>query len=72
MEDKEEWVGTLTLNMDATKLLYDHFLYSIKMWPGYPARPAEEQEFLLYMKHQLFAMLMEYNFHNNDVEPDNK
>ena len=70
--ENEEWVGTLTLNIYATKLLYDHFLYSIKMWPGSPARPAEEQEFLLQLKHQMFAMILEHNFHNNDVEPRDK
>ena len=74
MDDQEndEWLGTLTLNIEATKLLYDHFLYSIKMWPGAPARPPEEQEFLMQLKHQMFAMILEHNFHNNDVEPRDK
>ena len=66
-----EWLGTLTLSLEATKMLYDHFDYSIKMWPGSPARPAEEQEFLLKLKHQMFAMILEHNFHTNE-STDNK
>jgi hypothetical protein len=32
------------------------------MWPGSPARPAEEQEYLHMIKQQLFAMLADYTF----------
>jgi hypothetical protein len=32
------------------------------MWPGSPARPAEEQVLLDIMKKRMFAMIAEYNF----------
>lgn len=32
---------------------------AIRMWPGSPARPAEEQETLYHLKMGLFAMSME-------------
>ena len=43
-------------------MMYDHFDYSIKMWPGSPARPAEEQEWLDIMKKRMFAMIADYNY----------
>jgi len=43
------------------RAFYDHLCYSIKMWPGSPARPVEEQQFLEYLKKQTFAMICEYN-----------
>ncbi len=44
--------------------MYDHVCYSIKMWPGSPARPVEEQVYLDKLKTQLFAMIADYNFEN--------
>jgi len=32
------------------------------MWPGSPARPEIEQEFLDKLKKTTFAMIQEYNF----------
>jgi hypothetical protein len=32
------------------------------MWPGAPARPAEEQVLLDIMKKRMAAMMFEYNF----------
>ncbi len=43
------------------RAFYDHLTYSIKMWPGSPARPADEQVFLERLKKQTFAMICEYN-----------
>ena len=46
--------------------MYVHYInsisYLIQVWLGSPARPAEEQEYLKYVKNQLFAMLMDYNY----------
>ena len=52
----------MTLGIDEVRCLYDHYDYSIKMWPGSPARPAEEQVLLDIMKKRMFAMIAEYNF----------
>tara|TARA_B100002019_G_scaffold91961_1_gene79303 strand:+ start:64253 stop:64450 length:198 start_codon:yes stop_codon:yes gene_type:complete len=60
MEDNEfycEW----KMGIHELRAFYDHLCYSIKMWPGSPARPVEEQQFLEYLKKQTFAMICEYN-----------
>ena len=64
----DEWHCTVELNIYQIRALYDHVCYSIKMWPGAPARPPEEQEMLQNMKERLFAMLMEYNFEYKDAD----
>ena len=64
----DEWNCTVSLNIYQIRALYDHVCYSIKMWPGSPARPAEEQEMLQQAKERLFAMLMEYNFEYKDAD----
>ena len=35
---------------------------AIRVWPGYPARPREEQEQLQALKTQLFMMTLEMQF----------
>ena len=35
---------------------------AIRVWPGSPARPAEEQEALQALKTQLFTMTLEMQF----------
>lgn len=67
---EDEWLCTITMNIETTLALYESICYSIKMWPGSPARPAQEQEFLQSMKERLFAMIMEHNFENNEVDRD--
>ena len=62
MPETDEWACTLTLNIQEVRAMYDHFDYSIKMWPGSPARPADEQEWMDIMKKRMFAMIQEYNF----------
>ena len=62
MPETDEWACTLTLNIQEVRAMYDHFDYSIKMWPGSPARPAEEQEWLDIMKKRMFAMIADYNY----------
>ncbi len=52
--------------IDEVRAMYSHLLYAIQTWPGSPARPPEEQEWLLAMKERYFAMLMEYNFSENE------
>ena len=57
-----EWHVTFSMGIDEIRLLYDHICYSLKMWPGSPARPPEEQEYLFTLQKRLFAMIMEYQF----------
>ena len=60
--DPDEWYCSVNIGIDEVRAMYSHLEYSLKMWPGSPARPAEEQQFLMDMKDKYFAMLMEYNF----------
>ena len=64
--DPDEWYCSVNMGIDEVRAMYSHLVYSLQMWPGSPARPAEEQEFLIAMKEKYFAMLMEYNFSEND------
>ena len=60
--DPEEWYCSVNIGIEEIRFMYSHLEYSLKMWPGSPARPVEEQQFLMDMKDKYFAMLMEYNF----------
>jgi len=64
MEDLEEDGYQIFLSIEDVRLFYDHTCYSIEKWPGAPARPVEEQEFLRHLKSQLFAMLADHTFNN--------
>ena len=60
--NNEEWEVTLTFNIDTLRALNYHLDYAIQMWPGAPARPIEEQEWLDIMKKRMFAMIADYNY----------
>ena len=64
MDDLEFDGYQLLLSIEEVRMLYDHTCYSFQMWPGAPARPYDEQEFLRYLKSQLFAILAEHTYHN--------
>tara|TARA_B100000902_G_scaffold123313_1_gene123347 strand:+ start:350 stop:559 length:210 start_codon:yes stop_codon:yes gene_type:complete len=65
--NEDEYDFIMYIQIDEIRMLYDHICYSIKMWPGSPARPAEEQEYLVQLKNRLFAMLADYTFSNMDI-----
>jgi hypothetical protein len=62
-ENQGEWVMEMHMGHDEVRMLYNHVCYAIQTWPGSPARPAEEQEYLQILKTRLFAMLTEYTFY---------
>tara|TARA_B100000902_G_C26764463_1_gene647261 strand:- start:325 stop:528 length:204 start_codon:yes stop_codon:yes gene_type:complete len=62
-DDQDEWIMEMHMGHSEIRMLYDHICYAIQTWPGSPARPAEEQEYLLVLKSRLFAMLSEYIFY---------
>ena len=62
-EHQDEWMMEMHMGHEEVRMLYDHVCYAIKTWPGSPARPAEEQEYLQILKTRLFAMLTEYTFY---------
>lgn len=49
----------LRLTPEGVQTLYYAVNEAIRMWPGSPARPAEEQEILYGLKLAIFAMKME-------------
>jgi hypothetical protein len=67
-EFDSDWYATFAMPIEEIRLLYDHVCYAIKTWPGSPARPPEEQEFLLDLKIRLSAALMQHSFDMLDLE----
>ena len=66
--DPNDYEFQMFLSIQDVRLMYDHVCYSIETWPGYPARPREEQQYLHYLKNQLFAMLADYSFTELDTD----
>ena len=64
----EDWYCEFKMGIHDVKSLYSVICYSLEMWPGSPARPAEEQEYLHMIKQQLFAMLADYTFTHIEVQ----
>lgn len=60
--NSSEWLMQMFIGIDELRILYSHVCYAIETWPGSPARPAEEQEYLKYLRGKLFSMLCEYQF----------
>ena len=67
-EEQGDWYCTVEMGIDEVRMLYSHVCYSLEMWPGSPARPAEEQEYLRILKMRLFSMITEYSFYNIDKQ----
>lgn len=63
---EDDWYCSVNIGIDEVRAMYSHLLYAIETWPGSPRRPVEEQEWLWAMKERYFAMLMEYNFSENE------
>ena len=54
------------LGIKDIRSLHGIVTYAINTWPGYPARPVEEQQYLFHLKTQLHAMMLDYTY----VQPD--
>ena len=65
---EDEWHVTIKMPIEEIRLLYGHVCYGLQMWPGSPARPVEEQEYLRTLKSRLAAMIMQYTFDTLDTE----
>ena len=60
--EEEDWFCEFKMGIHDVRSLYSTLCFALEMWPGSPRRPVEEQEYLIHMKQQLFAMLAEYTF----------
>jgi len=49
-------------------LLYHCVCETIRLWPGAPARPYEEQEHLRILRDELYKGVLDYKFHHMDVD----
>ncbi len=70
-QDDEEWRSSLEMSINATRLLHGVITYALETWPGSPARPAIEQEFLNSMRSTLFGQIMDYNLTYNTANKKN-
>ena len=64
MNEEHRYDYQVDLTIEDIRLLSHCVNETIRLWPGAPARPAEEQVHLQYMRDCLFRMLMDYNFNN--------
>ena len=64
----DEYDFVMYMRIDEIRLMYSHICYALETWPGSPARPAEEQEYLHMLKNRLFAMIADYSFSELDTE----
>ena len=62
MEDEQDFDYQVNLRIEDVRLLQHCVNETIRLWPGAPARPAEEQEHLRYLRDCLFRMIVDYNF----------
>lgn len=56
----------IEMTTDEVRVLYYSVSEALRLWPGSPQRPAEEQDLLMSLKVVLFAMLMDVNFENGE------
>ena len=62
MTDDQEFEGTLHLDIRSVHALRDALRYLKQVWPGSPARPPEEQEFIDQLIVVLNQLSLEHSF----------
>ena len=50
------------MRIEEVRMLYNIVCSHIEMFPGPYVRPAEELEYLKYLRNRLFAMMSDYNY----------
>ena len=60
----EDYDYTVHLTIEDIRLLHHCVTKRIENWEGSPARPADEQEHLWYLRDSMFRMLLEYKYEN--------
>lgn len=69
---EDDWYVTLNMGIDEVRALYSIISYAYETWPGAPARPVEEQEYLRAIKMRLFAVMSQYAFDCMELDGDTK
>jgi hypothetical protein len=55
----------INLTIEDIRLIHHSVQETLKFWPGSPARNADEQEHLWYLRDSFFRIMMDYNFNKN-------
>jgi hypothetical protein len=63
--ENEELRFEFDFDIDGVRSLRSSIQYLIDVWPGAPARPKEEQEFLWHMRDQCDRCILQYTFEMN-------
>ena len=58
----------IEMTTDEVRTLYYAVSEALRLWPGSPQRPVEEQDSLMGIKVVLFAMLMDVNYEGKDAD----
>jgi hypothetical protein len=53
----------VSLTIEDVRLLHQCVIKRLERWEGFPARPAEEQEHLWFIRDSLYRMILDYQFH---------
>ena len=61
-DTNEDYDYTVHLRIEDVHLLHHCVKETIEKWPGSPAREAEEQEHLWYLRDSLYRMILEHQF----------
>ena len=67
-----EWESTIHLKIEAVYALRGVLKYALETWPGSPARPAEEQEFLFTMIELTNRLALEHSFVSLEQDKDHE
>tara|TARA_R100001591_G_C4201884_1_gene144014 strand:+ start:63 stop:290 length:228 start_codon:yes stop_codon:yes gene_type:complete len=70
--EEYEWESTIHLRIEAVYALRSVLQYTLENWPGSPARPAEEQEFLFSMIELMNRLALEHSFVTLKPETDHE
>ena len=61
-ENEDEQMFTYEFTKEDVFLMYHCVCETIRLWPGSPARPADEQEHLRYLRDSFYVGILEHKF----------
>ena len=61
-KEEGDWFCQYSMRIEEVRMLYNIVCSHIEMFPGPHVRPAEELEYLKYLRNRLFAMMSYYNY----------
>lgn len=70
-EDKKVFYN-IEMEYQNIRLLYHCVQETIRLWPGSPARPAEEQEHLKHLRDNIYRAVLDYSFTELNTDKKDK